>query len=150
MPLDGTNFEQRDATLTILRGAQEIVARPGGWHQGWISNGDGAYCARGATFEAMVDRYPTGALARRNACPLDLLADIELFEALPLQGRLFAPLWLLRKRHGWRLLFRGELFSMETAVEQYNDAPWRTQKQVVDWFGRAIARREAKLRTGGS
>lgn len=148
MPFDGTAYEQ-DTALTILRGAQEIVARPGGWYQGWISNGDGGYCARGATCEAMIATMNAG-IALRGNVQLDQLADRELSEALPRLCRIFAPLLALRNRYGWNLLFQNDLWSMETAIEQYNDAPWRTQKQVVDWFGRAIARREAKLRTGGS
>ncbi len=116
MPLDGTNFEQQDAVLDLLRRARDRVARPGGWCQDHARDGFG-YCVLGAI--SYFDKRPEHIKMK----------DI-LIESLP---------W-------WWCVCHGIIRNTENpagVIIEYNDAPGRTQAEIVALFDRAIAKREA-------
>src|ERR1700723_483080 len=120
MPFDGTNFERRgDRDVAILKVGRGGIAQPGGWCQGAM------VCNPGGPLER---RCAQGWLAHvggyERADDLELASDRLLAPALPWRYRL-----------------------IDSRVSIYNDAPRRTQKQMVALFDRAIRLAEKRART---
>ena len=77
MPFDGTNFEQQDEVLDLLRRARDRVVMPDGWCQRSRINGN-KVCALGALY---LSSYPKGKKHESHSAELDALR--LLGEALP-------------------------------------------------------------------
>lgn len=105
--------------VTVLRTAHDLVARPGGWCQGWHSRpgelgSNTAYCAFGAIITASRPRLPH--LASETIAAIEDAA----YGALVLAAT--------GTQHG--------------SLIRWNDDPDRTQDEVVAAFHRAIAAQE--------
>jgi hypothetical protein len=120
MPFDGTNFERRvDRDVAILKSARAGIAQPGGWCQGGLLRS-----RRGELTSRCAKGWLAHAGGYKRADDLELASDRLLAPALPLLCRL-----------------------IDSRVSVYNDAPRRTQKQMVALFDRAIRLVEERART---
>jgi hypothetical protein len=107
MPLDGSNFEQQDEVLDLLRRARDLISQPGKWHQGdFYSRCRTKVCAHGAILDC-------GGIRSKAFLPATAILERALLQ-------------------GW------------DDIAVYNDAPGRTQAEIVALFDRAIAKREGK------
>lgn len=116
MPLDGSNYEQEDEVLDLLRRARERVAISGGWCQGVAYGIAGSNCL-------------LAALQVEREYGFDLYPVIDLIVA--------------EMPESWKLL--ADFGARRAAlIVNYNDVPGRTQAEIVALFDRAIAMREGK------
>lgn len=108
-------------TIEILRGARELVARPGGWTQkalGRDENGD----------ELVAGYSGSGLLRSVCVCAEGAVCFVDF----------------LHRHAAMRALRLAIDPSDLTDVHRWNDAKHRTQAEVVAAFDRAIASLEAK------